>query len=74
MPTLVVHGSHDVQAPLAVCGERTARLIPGAALRVYEHAAHGLFITHADRLNDDLHAFIRAVGSRRQAARLAAAG
>jgi len=26
-------------------------------LRVYENAAHGLFLTHADRMNADLLAF-----------------
>lgn len=33
-------------------------------LHVYENAAHGLFVTHADRLNEDLHAFCRSVVSR----------
>jgi non-heme chloroperoxidase len=67
VPTLIVHGTHDVQAPFAVCGERTATLIPGSELRAYEHAAHGLFITHAEQLNSDLHAFMRAIGARREA-------
>jgi non-heme chloroperoxidase len=64
VPTLVVHGTHDLQAPFPVCGQRTAALIRGSELHVYEHAAHGLFITHADRLNKDLHAFCRRVVSR----------
>jgi non-heme chloroperoxidase len=64
VPTLVVHGTHDLQAPFAVSGERTAALIRGCELSVYENAAHGLFITHADRLNEDLHTFCRAVVSR----------
>jgi pimeloyl-ACP methyl ester carboxylesterase len=42
VPALVVHGTHDFQAPLALCGERTARLIQGSELSVYENAAHGL--------------------------------
>ncbi|MGW7458203.1 alpha/beta fold hydrolase [Streptomyces sp. NPDC054797] len=56
-PALVVHGSDDASAPLALTGRRTADLIPGARLHVYEHAGHGLFATHAERLNDDLRAF-----------------
>jgi pimeloyl-ACP methyl ester carboxylesterase len=68
VPALIVHGTHDVQAPFAVCGQRTATLIPGSELRAYNHAAHGLFITHADQLNSDLHTFVRAVGARRAAA------
>ncbi|GGU83202.1 arylesterase [Streptomyces litmocidini] len=61
-PVLVVHGSDDASAPLALTGRRAADLIPGAELRVYAHAGHGLFATHADRLNDDLRAFARAAG------------
>ena len=60
LPTLVVHGDRDAQAPLSICGARTARLLPQGTLCVYENAAHGLFVTHADRLNRDLHAFLRA--------------
>jgi pimeloyl-ACP methyl ester carboxylesterase len=57
VPALIVHGDRDIQAPLELCGRRTARLVPGGRLRVYENAAHGLFMTHADRLNADLVAF-----------------
>ncbi|MET9885392.1 alpha/beta hydrolase [Streptomyces sp. NPDC006430] len=59
-PVLVVHGSDDASAPLALTGGRAAELIPGAELRVYPDAGHGLFATHADRLNEDLRAFARA--------------
>jgi len=57
---LVVHGDREVQTPLSICGARTERLLPQGTLCVYEKAAHGLFVTHADRLNRDLHAFLRA--------------
>ena len=68
VPTLVIHGTHDRQAPLALCGQRTAALVPASEFHVYENAAHGLFITHANRLNGDLHAFARTVFSRWSAA------
>ncbi|MGZ3298443.1 MAG: alpha/beta fold hydrolase [Asticcacaulis sp.] len=58
-PTLVIAGDKDVSAPI-VRSERTARLIPGAKLVVYEGAPHGLFITHAKRLTNDIAAFARA--------------
>ncbi|MFF4497004.1 alpha/beta fold hydrolase [Streptomyces sp. NPDC001546] len=58
-PVLVVHGSADASAPLHLTGGRAAALIPGAALHVYENAGHGLFATHADRLNEDLRTFAR---------------
>ncbi|HEV7714546.1 MAG TPA: hypothetical protein VGO53_03055 [Steroidobacteraceae bacterium] len=41
-------------------GERTAKLIPGCELKVYDGAPHGLFITHMERLNADLLHFIGA--------------
>jgi pimeloyl-ACP methyl ester carboxylesterase len=58
VPTLVIHGDRDVSAPLDLTGRRTAVLIPGAKLKVYEGAPHGLFITHAERLNADLLEFV----------------
>jgi non-heme chloroperoxidase len=57
IPTLIIHGDRDQQAPFDICGRLSAQLVPRARLIVYEHAAHGLFITHADRLNADLGAF-----------------
>jgi pimeloyl-ACP methyl ester carboxylesterase len=67
VPTLVVHGDNDLQAPLSICGARTAALVPEATLEVYENAAHGLFVTHAERLNHDIQTFVQAL-SRRQVA------
>jgi non-heme chloroperoxidase len=52
--TLVIHGTADVSAKLDFTGRRTAELIPGAQLKVYEGAPHGLMFTHTDRLNADL--------------------
>jgi pimeloyl-ACP methyl ester carboxylesterase len=56
VPTLVIHGRADQGAPLALTGERTARMIPGSRLEVYD-TAHGLFVTECARLNRDLLAF-----------------
>ncbi len=58
VPTLIVHGDKDASAPLPLTGQRSAALIPNSSLQVYEGAPHGLFITHMDRLNADLLAFI----------------
>ncbi|MER5299428.1 alpha/beta fold hydrolase [Streptomyces lasiicapitis] len=54
VPTLIVHGEADPTAPLELCAHRSACLIPGSRTVVYEGAAHGLFATHADRLNTEL--------------------
>ncbi|MYR02292.1 MULTISPECIES: alpha/beta fold hydrolase [unclassified Streptomyces] len=63
VPVLVVHGTHDTSAPLAHTGERLARLVPGAVLKVYENGGHGLFFTHAERLTADLRDFLGAAGA-----------
>ena len=57
VPTLVIHGDADASAPLAVTGRPTASLLPNAELLVYPGGPHGLYVTHADRLNGDLHRF-----------------
>ena len=59
VPTLIIHGDKDQGAPLELCGRRTAQAIPHSQLKVYEGTAHGLFLTHRDRLTSDLLNFIR---------------
>ena len=59
VPALVIHGDRDVSAPLELTGRPTATLIPGAELRVYEGAPHGLFVTHMARLTDDIRSFAK---------------
>jgi non-heme chloroperoxidase len=58
VPTLIVHGDRDVSAPLAITGRKTAALMPQATVKIYEGAPHGLFLTHAERLNKDLREFV----------------
>jgi non-heme chloroperoxidase len=60
VPTLMIHGDADVSAPLDPMGRKTAKLIPGSQLKVYERGPHGLMFTHTDRLNADLLAFIKS--------------
>ncbi|MBV9747181.1 MAG: alpha/beta hydrolase, partial [Acetobacteraceae bacterium] len=60
LPTAVIHGDRDVSAPLDFCGRRTAAIVPGATLTVYEGAAHGLMLTHAERLAEDIATFAKA--------------
>jgi len=59
VPTLVIHGDQDVTCPINLTGRRTAELVPGAKLKVYEGAPHGIFVTHIDHLNADLMDFAR---------------
>src|SRR6202161_3707980 len=60
LPTLIVHLDNDTCTPLETTVRTTAALILGSELKVYEDAAHGLPVTHADRLNRDLLAFLKA--------------
>ncbi|OIJ68938.1 alpha/beta fold hydrolase [Streptomyces mangrovisoli] len=62
LPVLVVHGTHDVSAPLELTGRRAAALAPEGTLKVYDNAAHGLFVTHAARLTADLREFVLGPG------------
>lgn len=59
VPALIIHGDKDNGAALDLTGRKSANLIPRSQLKVYEGAPHGLFITHMDRLNADLLAFIQ---------------
>jgi non-heme chloroperoxidase len=54
VPSLVVQGDDDQIVPFKDAGLKQAQLIPGAELKVYEGAPHGLPTTHKDRLNADL--------------------
>ena len=60
VPTLIIHGDADQGAPIDLTGRRIAQAIAGSQLKVYQGAAHGLFITEKDRLNADLLAFIQS--------------
>jgi pimeloyl-ACP methyl ester carboxylesterase len=59
VPTLIIQGDHDASIPLELSGRRTVELIPDAQLKVYENAPHGLYLSHRDRLNEDLLEFIK---------------
>jgi non-heme chloroperoxidase len=59
VPALVIHGDDDQIVPIANSALRSSKIIPNAALSIYEGAPHGLATTHKDRLNRDLLAFIK---------------
>jgi non-heme chloroperoxidase len=59
VPTLIVHGDQDASAPIELTGRKTAALISGATLLVYQGAGHGLYASDHDALNADVLAFIK---------------
>jgi non-heme chloroperoxidase len=60
VPTLVMHGDDDQIVPIAGSALLTAKIVKGAALKVYKGASHGLCTTHKDQVNADLLAFFKA--------------
>ncbi|WP_353952758.1 alpha/beta hydrolase [Knoellia sp. S7-12] len=60
IPTLVIHGDDDQIVPIHVGGKRSADLIAGAVLTVYEGSSHALPDTDRDRLHTDLLQFINS--------------
>jgi non-heme chloroperoxidase len=59
VPTLIIHGDDDQIVPIANSALRSSKIIPNAMLKIYEGGSHGIAITHKDRLNQDLLAFIK---------------
>ncbi|MFN4018286.1 MAG: alpha/beta fold hydrolase [Reyranella sp.] len=60
VPTLVMHGDDDQVVPIADSAELSIKLLKHGTLKVYEGYPHGMLTTHADVLNPDLLAFIKA--------------
>ncbi|NIJ53724.1 alpha/beta fold hydrolase [Dyadobacter arcticus] len=58
VPVLIIHGESDKTVPIAASSDRTSDMLPGAEYIIYEGAPHGLFITHKERLNENLVQFI----------------
>ena len=59
VPTLVLHGEDDQIVPIAISGDLSAKLIPGAVYKTYPGYPHGMPTTHGDRINADLLAFVQ---------------
>jgi non-heme chloroperoxidase len=60
VPTLVMHGDDDQIVPFADSAPLSSKLLKKGTLKVYEKFPHGMCTTHADVINPDLLAFIRA--------------
>jgi non-heme chloroperoxidase len=60
VPTLILHGDDDQIVPIDASARRTVTLAPQATLTVYPGFSHGMCTINADRINQDLLAFIQA--------------
>jgi non-heme chloroperoxidase len=55
---LIIHGDDDQIVPIEASANLTVRAVPGAELKVYPGASHGLFATHTEQFNADLLDFV----------------
>ena len=60
VPTLVLHGEDDQVVPIADSAQLAIKLLKHGTLKTYPGYPHGMLTTHADVLNPDLLAFIKA--------------
>jgi non-heme chloroperoxidase len=60
VPTLVMHGDDDQIVPIADAALKSIKLLKNGTLKVYKGFPHGMLTTHAEVLNPDLLAFIKA--------------
>ena len=59
VPTLILHGDADQIVPYADAGVLSAKIVPGAILKVLPGAPHGMCTTLKDQINAELLAFIK---------------
>jgi non-heme chloroperoxidase len=60
VPTLLIHGDADASAPVEITGAKAVALIPGARLKIYQNAPHGLVATHLSQVEADIVEFAAA--------------
>ena len=60
IPTLIIHGDDDQIVPIGAAALRSSKIVPGAKLKIYPGAPHGLPFTLKDQLNDDLLGFLKS--------------
>lgn len=60
VPTLVTQGDDDQVVPYKAAVELQAKLIKNSTLKIYKGFPHGMLTTHADVINPDLLAFVKA--------------
>jgi non-heme chloroperoxidase len=60
VPTLVMHSTDDQIVPYAAAGPKSVELLKNGTLKTYHGFPHGMPTTHADVINADLLAFLKA--------------
>jgi non-heme chloroperoxidase len=57
--TVVIHGDADASAPIEITGRKTAALLPRAKLIELSDVGHGLYVTHATRIVEEVREFVQ---------------
>ncbi len=60
VPILVVQGDDDQVVPYSAAALKQIGLLRNGTLKIYEGYPHGMLTTHADLINPDLLAFVKA--------------
>jgi non-heme chloroperoxidase len=60
IPTLLIHGDSDASSPVEITGAKAVALVPGARLKIYQNAPHGLVATHLSQVEGDIVEFAAA--------------
>jgi non-heme chloroperoxidase len=60
VPTLVLHGDDDQIVPIGDAALKSIKLLKNGTLKTYPSFPHGMLTVHAEVLNADLLAFVRA--------------
>ena len=60
VPTFVMHGEDDQIVPIADSGMLSPKLLKYPTTKFYPGFPHGMATTHADEINLDILAFIKA--------------
>jgi pimeloyl-ACP methyl ester carboxylesterase len=58
VPTLLMHGDADASAPIDITGRKTASLLPSATLIELPVVGHGLYVTHAPQIAEEIAKFV----------------
>jgi non-heme chloroperoxidase len=59
-PVLFMHGEDDQICPISITAKVAINLVKNGTLKTYPGLPHGMATTHADRINADLLAFLKA--------------
>jgi non-heme chloroperoxidase len=60
VPVLVMHGDDDQIVPIGASANVSAKLVQKPTLRVYPGYSHGMCTVNAERINEDLLAFVKS--------------